>query len=313
MTLPKYKNKKQNNISSTPLISMRKSVLLITGISGAGRSTSLKILEDLSYEAVDNLPLKFLSTLASSVDGIERPLAIGIDVRTRGFQIDKFFSVFDTLKKKSGSSVKIIFLDCDNDVLQRRFTETRRRHPLAADRPVMDGILKERQAILGLRHRADLIIDTSELSLNDLKQILSGHFSVDEEIKFFISVISFSYRRGVPRESDLVFDARFLANPFYEDSLKELTGMDQEVADFVARDPYFKPFFDSLKALLNPLLPRFKNEGKSYLTISIGCTGGRHRSVFVVEELVKWLQKTGNHVDFSHRELPKIEKLNPVA
>ena len=307
MLLPEYKNTKPNNISSRPLICMPEFVLLITGISGASRSTSLKILEELGYEAVDNLPLKFLSTLASSVDGAERPLAIGIDIRTRGFQIDKFFSALDKQKKSSGFCVKIIFLDCDNDVLQRRFTETRRRHPLATDRPVMDGILKERQSILDLRARADLIIDTSELSFNGLKKILSGHFSVGEEIKFLISFISFSYRRGVPRESDLVFDTRFLANPFYEDRLKNLTGMDQEVADFLARAPYFEPFCDSLKALLNLLLLRFKNAVKSYLTISIGCTRGGHRSTFVLEELVKRLQKTGNRVDLGYRELPKIE------
>jgi len=303
MTLPNDRFSQRNDEFSLTSRVQKKPVLLITGISGAGRSTTLKILEDLGYEAVDNLPVTLLSTLVAPDAGVLRPLAIGIDVRTRGFFMDDVLRGIDALINRVDLEVRVIFLDCDDDVLQRRFTETRRRHPLASDRPVMAGIRKERQSILNLQERADLTVDTSELALNDLKRLLRGHFSLDIESPFVFSVISFSYRRGIPREADLVFDARFLANPFYEENLRSLTGLDERVAEFVSKDPNFPEFLESLTSLLKPLIPRFQTEGKSYLTIAVGCTGGQHRSVFVVEQLVKWLRKTGNFVDIMHREL----------
>ncbi len=285
----------------------RTPVLLVTGISGAGRSTTLKILEDLGYEAVDNLPLTLLPSLVVPALGTRRPLAIGIDVRTRDFGVEQFLHEIDTLIARADLEARMVFLDCDDEVLQRRFTETRRRHPLAADRPVMDGIQHERRSVVPLRDRADLVVDTSQLSLNDLRRLLKGHFTLEIEASFAVSVMSFSYRNGIPREADLVFDARFLANPHYEETLKPLTGQDARVAKFVSDDPGFHDFFQSLTGLLQPLLPRFQNEGKSYLTIAIGCTGGQHRSVFVAEELVAWLNKNGQHAGVMHRELRDVE------
>jgi len=303
MTLPNDRFCQRNDESSLTSRVQRKPVLLVTGVSGAGRSTTLKILEDLGYEAVDNLPLTLLSNLVAPEVGALRPLAIGIDIRTRGFFIDDFLGEIDALIKRIDLEVRLIFLDCDDDVLQRRFTETRRRHPLAADRPVMAGIRRERQSILNLQNRADLTVDTSELALNDLKRLLRGHFSLETEAPFVISVISFSYRHGIPREADLVFDARFLSNPFYEEALKSLTGLDEQVVGFVSKDPNFPEFFESFTSLLKLLIPRFQAGGKSYLTIAVGCTGGQHRSVVVVEKLAKWLRETGNFVDIMHREL----------
>ena len=281
--------------------------LLVTGMSGAGKSTALKALEDMGYEAVDNLPLSLLPALiaphASAVDLTRRPLAIGIDIRTRDFGVDELLGVLDGVVDNAGFDTRLIFLDCEDEVLRRRYTETRRRHPLAADRPVVDGIAHERRLLLKLRDRSDIVIDTSALALNDLRQLLRGHFALEIETSFAVSVMSFSYRRGVPREADLVFDVRFLANPHYVPDLQPLTGLDPAVAAYVAADEGFEQFFASLKALLAPLLPRFRQEGKSYLTIAIGCTGGQHRSVYVADRLTSWLTDQGEQASVAHREL----------
>lgn len=310
MTVPANSVPNSSNNAVLEESSSRTPVLLVTGISGAGRSTTLKILEDLGYEAVDNLPLTLLPSLVIPALGNRRPLAIGIDVRTRDFGVEQFLHEIDTLIARDDLDARMVFLDCDDEVLQRRFTETRRRHPLAADRPVMDGIKHERRLVVPLRNRADLVVDTSQLSLNDLRRLLKGHFALDVEASFAIFVMSFSYRNGIPREADLVFDARFLANPHYDEALKSLTGLDERVAKFVSDDPGFPEFFQSLTGLLLPLLPRFQNEGKSYLTIAIGCTGGQHRSVLVAEELVAWLSKIDQHAGVMHRELRDTETRN---
>ena len=310
MTIPAKSDPDSGITADLGETSERIPVFLVTGISGAGRSTTLKILEDLGYEAVDNLPLTLLSSLVVPALGSRRPLAIGIDVRTRDFGVEQFLQEIDTLIARDVLDVRMVFLDCDDEVLQRRFTETRRRHPLAADRPVIDGIKHERRSVVPLRDRADLVIDTSQLSLNDLRRLLKGHFALDMEASFAVFVMSFSYRHGIPREADLVFDARFLANPHYDEDLKPLTGLDERVASFVAADPGFAEFFQSLTGLLAPLLPRFQNEGKSYLTIAVGCTGGQHRSVFVAERLVAWLSKNGQHAGVMHRELRDADTYN---
>ena len=288
---------------SSPGVPGKTPVLLVTGISGAGRSTTLKILEDLGYEAVDNLPLKLLPNLVVPGDGTQRPLSIGIDIRTWEFGIKQFLAEIDALIARADLDVRMIFLDCVDEVLQRRFTETRRRHPLEGARTVMSGIKYERRSILPLQDRADLVIDTSELALNDLRRLLKGHFVLNREESLAIFVVSFSYRHGIPREADLVFDSRFLANPYYDEKLRPLNGLDNRIAKFIKNDLGFEIFFQSLTGLLEPLLPRFQNEGKSYLTIAIGCTGGQHRSVFVAEELVAWLCKNGQNADIMHREL----------
>ena len=194
-------------------------------------------------------------------------------------------------------------MDCDDEELRRRYEETRHRHPLAIDRPVTDGIAHERRLVLALRDRADLVVDTTNMTPGELKTVLQRNFvgSPDNSLSIFLT--SFSYRRGLPRSSDLIFDVRFLANPHYDGKLKDLTGRDEAVGKFVSGDPNFHEFFVNLTRLLEPLLPRYRSEGKSYLTISVGCTGGRHRSVYVVEQLALWFENLGQRVQTLHREL----------
>ena len=284
----------------------RARVVVVTGMSGAGRSTALKALEDMGFETVDNLPLAMLPHLIGSGSRFERGLAIGVDVRTRGFDVTHFTRVLESLRARRGVALQSLFLDCDDEVLRRRYAETRRRHPLAADRPVADGIRHERRLLTPLKRFADAVIDTSDMSPGMLRQRLQSALGLGAAQGVSIFVTSFSYRYGLPREADLVFDVRFLSNPHYQAKLQPLTGRDKKVAAFIAKDPGFAPFFASLTSLLLPLLPRFEREGKSYLTIAIGCTGGRHRSVFVAEKLGSWLQEHGHRVTLHHRDISRI-------
>jgi UPF0042 nucleotide-binding protein len=286
-------------------------LLLITGMSGAGRSSALKMLEDLGYEAVDNLPLSLLGRLISAPGEDLRPMAVGIDIRTRDFAVGSLLAEADTLAAMDGLDCRLVFLDCDDDMLARRFTETRRRHPLAGDRPVADGIRLERDRVSALRSRADVVIDTSRLDPAGLRRLLRGYFALEESACLQLFVTSFSFRAGLPREADLVFDVRFLDNPHYQPELRPLTGLDAAVGAYVARDPSFEGFWVSLTGLLKPLLPRYDSEGKSYLTIAIGCTGGRHRSVYVAEQLGAWFRAMGQPVTVAHRDLDGTESIAP--
>lgn len=281
-------------------------VVVVTGMSGAGKTLALKSLEDLGYEAVDNVPLSLLGSLVRP-DDLTRPLAIGIDIRTRDFGVAGVVAVMDRLMLERRVDLTLLFMVADDDVLRRRFTETRRRHPAAPDRPLIDGIRHERELVSPLQGRADLVIDTSALPPAELKRVLAGHFSLGHKPALVVFVTSFSYRQGLPREADLVFDARFLDNPHYVAALRPLTGRDGKVVKYVEGDPGFPQFFTALTALLGPLLPRFAAEGKSYLTIAVGCTGGRHRSVVIAEKLAGWLRERGQQVDLRHRELEEGE------
>jgi UPF0042 nucleotide-binding protein len=280
-------------------------VVLVTGMSGAGKTVALKALEDVGYEAVDNLPLSLLSSLVRPDDRLERPIAIGIDTRTRDFGAGPFLSAIDRLKAEQALNVNVLFVDCDDEVLRRRFTETRRRHPLAADRPVVDGISAERSLIHALRDRADMILDTSTLSQTDLRRQMQEHFALDAKAGLAVSIISFAYRHGLPREADLVFDVRFLANPHYVAALEPLTGRDKAVGDYIRDDPGFAPFIENLTAMLRTLLPRYQREGKSYLTVAVGCTGGKHRSVFIAELLAAQLRQLDYRVVLVHRDMER--------
>ncbi len=284
---------------------MKQPVVMVTGMSGAGRSTALKVLEDLGYEAVDNLPLSLLAGLVrqGGSDGATRPLAIGVDIRTRDFAVAPVIDALDRLISEEGVDIRILFLDCDDDVLLRRYTETRRRHPLAEDRPVPDGIRLERRLLSRLQDRADAIIDTSGTTLWELKDQVTERFGLADSTELSINITSFSYRHGLPREADLVFDVRFLANPHYDEALRPLSGEDAAVGAFVAADPDFSGFLDCLKSMLGVLLPRYEKEGKSYLTIAVGCTGGRHRSVYVARRLVELLENQGRKVTLHHRDV----------
>jgi len=283
----------------------RRPFVLVTGLSGAGRMTELNVLGDMGYAAVDNMPLPLLGDLmrsTSSGSAGAPPLAFGVDTRTFGFDPQDLVARVRELRQRADLDAKLLFLECDTEVLQRRYTESRRPHPLAPDRPVIDGIVEERRQIRWMRDAADVVIDTSSLSPHALKQILVGHFGLGARLGTRLSVMSFSFRRGLPREADLVFDARFLKNPHYEPSLKPLTGRDPAVAAFIATDPDYAPFLERLRGLIGPLLPRFDAEGKSYLTIAVGCTGGRHRSVAVAETLADWLRDLGRSVTLTHRD-----------
>jgi UPF0042 nucleotide-binding protein len=285
----------------------RRPFVIVTGLSGAGRSTALRALEDLGYVAVDNVPLPLLGDIMRSTAGdddsvMASPLAFGIDTRTFHFDPRRLAERVADLKKRADVAACLLYLDCDTEILQRRYTESRRPHPLAPDRPVSDGIAEERHLLAQLRDDSDVVIDTSDLSPQRFKRMLAGHFALAERPRLRLTVMSFSFARGLPREADLVFDTRFLKNPHYEPALRPLTGRDPAVAAFIEADPDYRPFVERLQGLLEPLLPRFDAEGKSYLTLAVGCTGGRHRSVAVAEVLASWLRGTGRSVTLTHRD-----------
>jgi len=292
--------------ASIPQRVTRRPFVLVTGLSGAGRATALRALEDLGYVAVYNVPLPLLGDLMRSTAGspgeMAAPLAFGVDTRTYGFSAEALVRRLNQLQQRPDLAARLLYLACDTETLQRRYTESRRPHPVTPDRPVVDGIVEERKQIGWMRDSADVVIDTSALSPHQFKQILSGHFALGQSIGTRIAVMSFSYRRGLPREADLVFDVRFLKNPHYVPELKPLTGRDKAVVDYIAGDPDYAPFMARLEALIGPLLPRFDAEGKSYLTIAVGCTGGRHRSMAVAERLADWLRGAGRSVTLVHRD-----------
>ena len=291
----------------------RRRLLLVTGMSGAGKSTALNVLEDIGYEVVDNLPLSLLSDLvrprdSADRDGVavfNRPLALCIDVRTRQFDLEHFEHDIAPLLDRTDLDVTLLFLDCDDEALRRRFTETRRPHPLAVDRPVIDGIRRERERLDWLKRRADLTVNTTDLEIRDLRRLLAGHFSHPKARELSIFVMSFSYPRGLPADADLLFDVRFLSNPHYQENLRSLSGLDLAVGRHIEADSVFSAFFANLKDMLVTLLPAYEREGKSYLTIALGCTGGRHRSVFVAERVVQLMREFGRQVGVRHRDLEK--------
>ena len=291
--------------------------LLVTGMSGAGRSTALKVLEDLGYEAVDNLPLGLFDKLLATSDGhadhdAERPLAIGIDSRTRAFDADAIVERIGDLRAE-GVDITLVFLDCNGSELTRRFSETRRRHPLALDRPAADGIAREREIVAPLRRAADIVIDTSDYAVSDLRRALAGRFTRAGVDPLTLTIMSFGFARGLPRDADLVFDMRFLANPHWDAALRPLTGDDPAVGAYVAADPGFAPAFERIADLLLSLLPRYGAEGKSYLTVAFGCTGGRHRSVYVAKVMAARLAAAGWPGSIVHRDKGAVSGVADAA
>lgn len=281
----------------------RPEIVFVTGLSGAGRMSALKSLEDIGYEALDNIPLPLLDSLRPGAGAA--PLAVGIDARTRGFSPDRLIAEAHARK------AALVFLTCDDAVLQRRFSDTRRRHPMARDLPVPEGIRRERDLMDPVRLAADLIIDTGDLSIHDLRHILEGHFGLDGDERLSVTVLSFAYREGLPREADFVFDVRFLRNPHWDTALRPLTGKDAAVRDYIAQDEAFAPFLETVTRLLEPLLPRCVQEGKHYLTLAFGCSGGRHRSVALAEAVGRWIGRAGYPVSVRHREIESREGCSP--
>ena len=263
-------------------------VVLVTGLSGAGRSSILHMLEDLGYEAVDNPPLRLIEELVTRGD---RPAAIGIDTRSRGFDVPFVLNLLARLRLNPALRPELVFASATEDVLIRRYTETRRRHPLAPQARVVDGIAAEMRLLAPLREVADLILDTTGMALAALRSMVETRFGIaGSAAGMTVSLTSFAYPKGLPRDADLVFDMRFLRNPHYDPILRPKTGLDPDVASYVEADPDFEPYLSKITDLLKLLLPRFVEEGKKYVNIAIGCTGGRHRSVHGVQRLARWLE-----------------------
>ncbi len=279
-------------------------VVLVTGPSGAGRSTALHVLEDLGYEIIDNLPFSLIPRL---LDGppLTRPVALGIDVRNRDFSAAALIELIDRLTRLPEIAPEVLYLDCRPEELLRRFGETRRRHPLApAENPAV-GIAAEIDLLIPIKARADVLIDTSELSPHDLKAEIGRWFGRPEKGRLAVSIHSFSYKRGVPRGLDMMFDCRFLKNPHWIAALRPLDGRAADVADFLAGDDRYALFLAKVLDLLLFVLPAHVAEGKSHLAIGFGCTGGQHRSVAVAENMVKALADAGWQVSKRHRELER--------
>ena len=292
----------------------RTPVLFVTGLSGAGKSTVLNTLQDIGWETIDNFPVRLFERLfdlpSSQAEGAPAmPIAVGFDSRTRGFQADKILARIDRLSRREELDVSLLILDCSGAELERRYSETRRRHPMASDRPAYDGIAEERRLIQPFREQADQIIDTTNLSSNDLQTLVREQFSIQGQSGTTIQISSFGFSRGVPHNVDLMFDMRFLRNPHWDKVLRDKTGMTEEVSDFVRADPAYDEAMQRIYDLLLFLLPRYEATGKAYVNVAFGCTGGKHRSVHVAETISKWLRDAGFSPTVAHRNLahPVIE------
>lgn len=284
-------------------------LVMVTGPSGAGRSSAINALEDLGFEAIDNLPMSLIPRL---LDGppLPRPLALGLDVRNRDFSADALLELVDRLNRLPGIASELLYLDCDADTLVRRFSETRRRHPLSPDDAPLQGIEQELAILDPLRQRADALIDTTNLSPHQLRAEIARWFRPPDGRPMSLAIQSFSYKRGLPRGVDMVFDCRFLTNPHWEPALRDRDGRDPEVAAFVEGDPRFEDFFARVRDLIASLLGAFVDEGKTSLTIAFGCTGGKHRSVALAEKMSRALAEQGWQVSKRHREL---DRRTPLA
>lgn len=281
-----------------------KKVVIVTGPSGAGRSTAIAALEDMGYEVIDNMPLSLIPRLLGG-QPVERPLALGVDARNRDFSPAQVLALIEDLSARGALPVELLYLDCQPQVLLRRFSETRRRHPLAPTGSPDVGIRQELELMAPLRVRADILVDTSELSPHELREELRARLMRADGTGLAVTVQSFSFKRGAPRGLDMVFDVRFLRNPHWDPALRSLSGLDSEVATYIGADPMLARFQARLFAMVQELLPAFEKEGKSHLAIGIGCTGGQHRSVLVAENLAGVLAEDGWQVSIRHRELSR--------
>ncbi|MFN4204545.1 MAG: RNase adapter RapZ [Tabrizicola sp.] len=279
-------------------------LVFVTGPSGAGRTTAIRVLEDLGYEGIDNIPLSLVPRLVEGAP-LGRPIALGLDVRNRDFNTTSLIELIDRLTRNPRVGLEVLYLDCAPGVLIQRFSETRRRHPLAPDEMPAQGVEREIDLLAPIRVRADHLIDTTELTQHDLKAEIARRFDVGATGRLSVSVQSFSYKRGVPRGMDMIFDCRFLANPHWQPALRPLDGRDSAVESFVRADPRFDEFFQRVKDLLLFLLPAHLDEGKAHLAIGFGCTGGQHRSVAMAEMVGSALAEAGWPVSKRHRELER--------
>ena len=278
-------------------------LVVVTGLSGSGKSTAIHVLEDLGFYCIDNLPIALIPRLVelweTSRDEVRR-VALGIDVRERHF-LAEFPHVFDQLREHD-VALEVLYLEASDEVLVRRFSETRRPHPADQGGGIADGIRREREKLHGLRELADRILDTSAFTVHELRSALRDLVDRPEPGTMTIGLLSFGYKYGLPTDADLVLDGRFLPNPYFVEALRDKTGSDPAVADYVLCRDETQEFLRRLVELLEFTLPRYRREGKSYLTIALGCTGGRHRSIVLVEELRRRLQESGHRVLVRHRD-----------
>lgn len=283
-------------------------IVLVTGPSGAGRSTALNVLEDIGFEAIDNLPLSLLPRLLEGPPPA-RPMALAIDARNRDFSANAMIDTVDRLGERSGAQVDLLYVDCARQVLLRRFSETRRRHPLSPAESPDVGITLEIDLLVPIRARADILIDTSDLTPHDLRAEIERLFAPNGQRHLAVTLNSFSFKRGLPHGMDMVMDVRFLRNPYWEPGLRALNGRDPRVAAHVMADPLAPDFFARTRDLILLLLPAYRAEGKAHLGIGFGCSGGQHRSVAMTEAMAKALADAGWQVSIRHRELER--KLTP--
>jgi UPF0042 nucleotide-binding protein len=282
-------------------------VVILTGVSGSGKSTALRALEDAGFYCVDNLPILFLEKLlelSGHTAGEVSRIALVVDAREGRF-LSEAPRVIQEVREK-GSDVQVLFFDASDEALVRRYSETRRRHPLAGEGGnVPDGIAAERRALSDLKAIADEVVDTTTLNVHELKRLVTRRFGPGGSTRLGVTLVSFGFRFGIPTHADMVLDVRFLPNPFFVPELKPYPGTDPRVAEFVVGQPDAKAFLERLHDLFGFLLPRYRSEGKSYLTIAIGCTGGKHRSVAVASALAERLEAAGQAVRLWHRDLDK--------
>lgn len=281
----------------------RQRLLLVTGLSGAGKSTALDVLEDLGWETIDNFPVRLLKRLVARPGEERGKLAIGFDSRTRGFVPADVIALAKELAGRDHLATGFMFIDCADAELERRYNETRRRHPMAQGRPVLEGIAAERELLEPLRRWADMVIDSTALSTNELQAHLREAFGETDEAELTLTLSSFGFARGMPPLADLVFDMRFLDNPHWVSGLRDLTGRDEPVGAHIEKDPAFADAFTRIRDLLLTLLPRYHAQGKAYVHVAFGCTGGRHRSVYTAERMAQALRENGFSPTVRHRNL----------
>jgi UPF0042 nucleotide-binding protein len=287
-------------------------LIIITGPSGAGLSTALDALEDCGFEAIDNLPLRMIQPMAE-LSGPKNPLGLGVSARAREFSAPALLEILFEQQFVPGQDLQLIYIDCETDTLLTRYSVTRRPHPVCQGARLADSIAREKELLLPLKSRADILINTTELTPHQLRAEILRWFSMTARPAPIVQLQSFSYKRGLPRSADLVFDCRFLQNPHWETSLRRMTGLEPPVQEFVSKDPRFEEFFTRVKEMCLFLLPAVQEEGKSYLTLAFGCSGGRHRSVTMAELMGQALAKSGWQVSIRHRELETSKQQEKYA
>lgn len=285
-------------------------VVFVTGPSGAGRSTAINVLEDLGFEAIDNIPLRLIPRLLDGQPGAA-PMALGIDVRNRDFSPERMLDLHASLSGTKGIEPSILFLDCRSDVLLRRFSETRRRHPMSPEDSPLEGIIQEENLLLDVKRVSEYYIDTSDLTPHDLRGQIHSRFGATGQETLAVSIQSFSYKRGLPQGADIVLDCRFLRNPHWQENLRKMNGTEALVADFVRQDPMFAPFRSRSMSMVEFLLPACRKEGKAHFTVAFGCTGGQHRSVALAESVADGLAQQGWQVSIRHIEMERRGILVP--